>query len=56
LKKLKKLDLDNNILKKLPKSILAMSQLKILRISTNKIQLEEINEIKKYLTTTKIIA
>jgi leucine-rich repeat protein SHOC2 len=56
LKKLKKLDLDNNLLKKLPKSILSMPQLKMLRISTNKIQLEEINELKKYLTSTKIIA
>jgi Leucine-rich repeat (LRR) protein len=56
LKKLKKLDLDNNILKTLPKSIRAMPQLKVLRISTNNIQSEEINEIKKYLPATKIIS
>jgi len=56
LKKLKKLDLDNNLLKKLPKSIFSMLQLNILRISTNKIQLEEVNELKKHLTSTKIIA
>jgi Leucine-rich repeat (LRR) protein len=56
LKKLKKLDLDNNLLEKLPKSILSMTQLKILRVSTNRISSEEINELKRHLTTTKIIA
>jgi Leucine-rich repeat (LRR) protein len=56
LKKLKKIDLDNNLLEKLPKSILSMTHLKTLRISTNKISTEEINELKKYLTTTKVIA
>lgn len=56
LKKLKKLDLDNNLLEKLPKSILTMTHLKTLRVSTNKISAEEITELKKHLTTTKVIA
>ena len=56
LKKLKKLDLDNNLLEKLPKSILTMTHLKTLRVSTNKNSAEEITELKKHLTTTKVIA
>lgn len=56
LKKLKKIDLDNNLLEKLPKSILTMTNLKTLRVSTNRISAEEINELKKHLSTTKVIA
>lgn len=56
LKKLKKLDLDNNVLENLPKSISTMTHLKTLRISTNKIPLQVITELKEHLTTTKVIA
>ncbi|WP_165590665.1 MULTISPECIES: leucine-rich repeat domain-containing protein [unclassified Flavobacterium] len=56
LRKLKKLDLDNNLLENLPKSILTMKQLKTLRVSTNKISQTEINEIKKHLVSTNVIA
>ncbi|MFQ6600680.1 leucine-rich repeat domain-containing protein [Flavobacterium sp. C3NV] len=56
LKKLKKLDVDNNLLENLPKSISTMHHLKTLRISTNKISLKDVNELRAQLTTTKIIA
>lgn len=56
LKKLKKIDVDNNLLTSLPMSICDMTQLKVLRVSTNKIPIEIINCLKEKLTKTKIIA
>lgn len=55
LKKLKKIDLDNNKLVRLPRSILQMTHLEVLRISTNNISLDEIDTLKKYLLSTNII-
>lgn len=56
LKKLKKLDLDNNLLQTLPKSMRSMHQLKTLRVTTNQISSAEIAELEKHLPNTKIIA
>lgn len=56
LNKLKKLDVDNNLIEKLPRSIFNMTHLNTLRISSNKITPKEISEIKTHLTSTKIIA
>lgn len=54
LKKLKKLDVDNNRLVSLPKSLCKMTHLKYLRVFTNKIPAEQIDELKRCLTGTKV--
>lgn len=56
LKKLKKLDVDNNLIKALPDSIFEMTHLKWLRISTNKIPAQQVEKLQRTLTTTKILA
>ena len=53
-KKLTKIDVDNNLLTGLPESIFSMNQLKVLRVSTNQIPLEQAERLKNSLKTTKI--
>jgi Leucine-rich repeat (LRR) protein len=52
LKKLKSLDLENNFIETLPKSIFTMTQLKHLGISMNKIGEDEMSELQKRFKTT----
>lgn len=54
-RKLKEIDLDNNLLKDLPESILKMKQLKKLRITTNHLNEEIKEKLKKELTQTKLL-